>query len=120
MMDEQISLGRICPVCGSWITRPRARYCSSKCEERQRYQDQREETQEKRRFRYATDPKYPVMIRAHEIARKAHPAVGPCRECGLPGTDRHHDDYSNPDEIVFLCRSHHMRLEAARRRGSKP
>ncbi len=34
-----------------------------------------------------------------------------CMKCGVrkPRLDSHHPDYSKPDEVVWLCRSCHMR-----------
>lgn len=32
---------------------------------------------------------------------------GACRDCGKPNADAHHEDYSKPLEVVWLCRKHH-------------
>ncbi|EEE04594.1 gene 26 protein [Burkholderia multivorans CGD2M] len=32
----------------------------------------------------------------------------PCEVCGAEKADAHHDDYSKPLEIQWLCHSHHM------------
>jgi hypothetical protein len=34
----------------------------------------------------------------------------PCEVCGDPKTDAHHDDYSQPLAVRWLCRSHHRKL----------
>ena len=50
--------------------------------------------------------------------RKAHLAVQsalesgaiskfPCVRCGAINTDAHHEDYSKPLEVIWLCRKHH-------------
>jgi len=38
----------------------------------------------------------------------------PCEICGNPKTDAHHDDYSKPMEIRWLCRSHHRKLHRSK------
>jgi hypothetical protein len=32
---------------------------------------------------------------------------GPCSQCGAPKTDAHHEDYSKPLDVVWLCRKCH-------------
>jgi len=40
-----------------------------------------------------------------------------CEICGLPKTEAHHNDYSKPLEVLWLCRSHHLIADADRRRS---
>ena len=35
---------------------------------------------------------------------------GPCEVCGEEKTDAHHDDYTKPLEVRWLCPSHHHLL----------
>lgn len=32
---------------------------------------------------------------------------GPCEVCGAEKVDGHHDDYSKPSKVRWLCRAHH-------------
>ena len=63
--------------------------------------------------------------RANSTAYECHKAVGralkrgdlvkqPCQVCGATDEttriDAHHEDYSKPLEVDWLCRSHHMRF----------
>lgn len=73
--------------------------------------------------------------RANPQAKWAHMALasairrglidrGPCEICGaLHGeagaiVDGHHPDYDKPMHVQWLCRLHHRRLHAGRRKGS--
>ena len=33
---------------------------------------------------------------------------GVCEKCGDPNTDAHHEDYTKPLDVRWLCRKHHM------------
>lgn len=44
-----------------------------------------------------------------------------CVVCGNPKTHGHHDDYTKPLEVKWLCHAHHMELHAlAQREKGKP
>lgn len=45
--------------------------------------------------------KYKAKILSQRIPKK------PCEVCGDPDSQRHHDDYSKPLEVRFLCTKHH-------------
>jgi hypothetical protein len=36
--------------------------------------------------------------------------VNPCEVCGGPGDHKHHDDYTKPLEVRWLCRKHHAEV----------
>lgn len=44
---------------------------------------------------------------------------GSCEVCGNPKTDGHHDDYSKPLEVRWLCRKHHRQHHAAEFRAPR-
>ena len=54
-----------------------------------------------------------MKAKAQFIARKAFPIVQPCSksDCTKLG-ERHHDDYTKPLEIMWLCLSHHAQRHA--------
>lgn len=35
----------------------------------------------------------------------------PCEVCGNPEVQSHHDDYSKPLQVRWLCRVHHLELD---------
>ena len=67
----------------------------------------------KDRYRYKQIQKqrYPDRIKAREAAAYAVKSgkipKRACEICGNPNVQLHHDDYSRPLEIRFLCVKHH-------------
>lgn len=46
------------------------------------------------------------------LAKKANPirqlcSIGGCKKIG----EMHHEDYSKPEEVIWLCRQHHMSIK---------
>jgi hypothetical protein len=56
----------------------------------------------------------PKKVRAHRKVRYAIKRGDlerqPCEVCGHEPTDAHHEDYSKPLEVRWLCRKHHMEV----------
>ncbi len=56
--------------------------------------------------------KYPERALAREAVRAAlrygRMTRGDCAECGQENAEAHHEDYSQPLKVVWLCRKHHM------------
>ena len=65
-----------------------------------------------KRERYASDPEHRAKVLARVKAAKAYPDKQPCERCGAPRADRHHDDYSKPLDIRWLCRACHIQHHA--------
>lgn len=49
-------------------------------------------------------------IKRGEIVRQ------PCEKCGDPISEGHHDDYSKPLEVRWLCKTHHMKVHYPKHR----
>lgn len=51
--------------------------------------------------------RHPEKYKAQWMALRAFPIMQPCEICGNSVTERHHDDYSKPFQIRWLCKQHH-------------
>mgnify|MGYP001608542312 CR=1 FL=1 len=60
------------------------------------------------------DATHPIEIKAQNKVRSAVKAGKlqklPCEVCGAIKTHGHHDDYSKPLEVRWLCQKHHFEL----------
>lgn len=45
---------------------------------------------------------------ANVYKRRGKLVPKPCEECGRPDVQMHHDDYSKPLEVRWLCKRHHQ------------
>ncbi len=101
---------RVCEHCGnpfvtdkSHIRPGHARFCSLSCK-----------AKAMPAFR-AIDVPEATKIRANglinmRVRRGSIKRPEACTKCGKPGkVDGHHDDYSKPGEVQWLCRSCHMK-----------
>jgi hypothetical protein len=74
-------------------------------------QKQTTEQNQARHARRKADPVYSVKRKARTTAsnaiRDGHLLRQPCEICGNAATDAHHEDYTKPLEVRWLCRAHH-------------
>lgn len=72
----------------------------------------------------ARDPRHRHKVMARQMARRAIAAGRltrqPCEYCGAVKTDAHHEDYSKPLEVRWLCRPCHASEHRASAKGEKP
>jgi len=47
---------------------------------------------------------------ANEYLRRGKLEKQPCQVCGSEDSQKHHEDYSKPLDVVWLCRKHHLEL----------
>lgn len=65
----------------------------------------------KKRDWYERNPDRARARRLYRSALKAGKLVcQPCEVCGAAEVDGHHEDYSKPLEVVWLCRQHHLEV----------
>lgn len=76
----------------------------------------KEENRELRRLRAIEHrEKYPEKIRARQEVRNAIKRGDlvrlPCEKCGKEKTEAHHEDYSKPLMVKWLCKLHHIEAD---------
>lgn len=67
---------------------------------------------------------HPIQMKAHakvsRAIRRGQLTKGPCAVCGSTvRIEGHHDDYSKPLEVIWLCRPHHGQRHIELRRAGK-
>lgn len=64
--------------------------------------------------------KYPEKNKAHRMVfvavRNGSLIKKPCEVCGLIKSEAHHNDYSKPLEVIWLCKEHHVEADKVRKR----
>jgi hypothetical protein len=110
MADGHLNKCKSC--CRSDATANRVRHLSRYRQyDRERFSTlRRRMSVEKQRISYRT--RYPEKRAAHvatgNAIRSGKLVKGPCEVCGSLVVDAHHDDYSKPLEVRWLCRVHHL------------
>lgn len=63
------------------------------------------------RYKRVQKLRYPERVRARELVRRAiragRIAKQPCGACGAPVAHAHHEDYSKPLAVVWMCKACH-------------
>lgn len=55
--------------------------------------------------------KFNARYKVHEAIKKGLIIKKPCGICGKVKVEAHHEDYSKPLEVIWLCQKHHRILE---------
>lgn len=77
-------------------------------------------TGRKRRYRESNPEKHAAHIAMRNAIRRGELSRGPCEVCGcLKRVEGHHDDYSRPLNVRWLCKRHHIAAHNGRF-GIKP
>ena len=99
------SNGLPCTRCETRIRRPGQRYCRAcHAESMRRTRPKHFELTDEQRKR-ANARSYPhVYIKRGKLKRE------PCKVCGAAKAQMHHEDYSKPLAVTWLCRSCHLEL----------
>lgn len=68
-----------------------------------------------RKYRESNPEKYAAHVAVGNAVRDGKLTKKPCQSCGAEEVEAHHDDYSKPLEVVWLCKPHHFLADEARR-----
>ena len=61
--------------------------------------------------RYHNDPAHRAKHMARVVSRMHGRVIKkPCEVCGSTNAEKHHEDYSRPHDVNWLCRDHHLDL----------
>ena len=88
----------------------RTRYWE-KHEDRLAYDRRRSKSVKRRaaiaKYQQRNPEKLRAQIHVHNAVKRGKLTRKPCEVCGDSRTDAHHDDYSKPLAVRWLCRMHH-------------
>lgn len=70
-------------------------------------------------YRYSSEQvqKHKCRARANYYLRKGKLVPKPCEKCGKAKVEMHHEDYSKPLDVIWLCRECHLDLHNERNRS---
>jgi hypothetical protein len=64
------------------------------------------------RYRLRQKQRHPLQeaarVAVHNALRRGEMVRLPCEVCGEPRSEGHHDDYTKPLDVRWLCRTHHV------------
>lgn len=67
------------------------------------------------RYKIANPQKVRAHIAVHSAVKRGTIQKMPCEVCGELQVQAHHDDYSKPLHVRWLCKPHHIQADNARR-----
>lgn len=85
----------------SLVRRLNARECSRRAREDGRH------TAYTKKWREQNPEKYRAHVALNNAVRDGKVQRGVCVRCGSPEVHAHHEDYSRPLDVVWLCPAHH-------------
>lgn len=131
---EGSMIDRTCERCGttfsikpSALTRGRGRFCSNSCAASvsSLNRDQTgaanpnwsggvDSAERKRRYKHAHPERHAAHAEMTKAIRSGRLIPQPCEKCGEEKVEGHHDDYSRPLSVRWLCKKHHLEAHGGR------
>jgi len=71
-------------------------------------------TERKRRYRERNPEKHAAHLALTRALRRGAIVRQSCERCGVDRVEGHHDDYSKPLEVRWLCKRHHLAAHGGR------
>lgn len=122
-MPERYSEHRVCKHCrfvflarASEVRAGRALYCSRSCASKANLGEKNPNwkggrSQDNMYYKRRSIARHPEKNRVRQITHRAIKSgkleKKPCEVCGAEKVEAHHEDYSKPLEVTWLCRKHH-------------
>lgn len=78
-------------------------------------QDTEKKLSRQQRWRLRNPEAYLCHLTVQNAIRLGVIHRGPCAVCGNPNAESHHEDYSQPLTVIWLCRAHHKARHARAR-----
>jgi len=51
-----------------------------------------------------------ARVKVYNAKKSGKLVMQPCQVCGAIKTEAHHEDYTKPLDVIWLCRKHHMQV----------
>lgn len=131
---EGSMIDRTCERCGttfsvkpSALTRGRGRFCSNSCAAsvssvnrdqtgaaNPNWSGGVDSAERKRRYKHAHPERHAAHAEMTKAIRSGRLIPQPCEKCGEEKVEGHHDDYSQPLSVRWLCKKHHLEAHGGR------
>jgi len=95
------------PESDFYPNRSRPQGVHSRCKTCDKRRDRKEYMRE---YMAKNQKEHPEKWMARKLAR-ANVTKLPCQVCGDDKSEAHHEDYSRPLDVVWLCHKHHFQVE---------
>lgn len=120
-MGQHKTIEKICEACGLKFTarladhnKGWALFCSRRCKNSEEFNPnykggQLTAYEYKLRAKEKNPLRFAAMQAVQSAVRNGSLVKQPCEVCASPVVEAHHDDYTKPLQVRWLCREHHVK-----------